>query len=249
MCSVELCETDDDSKFLGVVSTCELVASNEVIHAHGGIELITAITESDGYKMLRVAASGDAMVLVAGNGTTSLNVSPGDLLTTSDVRKNYGAAATLYEDGNDWDNGAGVTDIQFLTTSTGIYDYRIYYLGANQFGANRTGILTMDIFDFATGASYATSLYDVTLKQIAYTTSSSTYYWTSSTGATLSQDWKGGYLAKSIYYGSSTVCKVLMACDFSNSVATLEATFSGVDEFVAEDGLTYRTALVPAVFT
>ena len=64
------------------------------------------------------------------------------------------------------------------------------------------------------------------------------------------QSWEGGFLQRQAddSVKSSTVCKALMDVDFSNDVATLQQTFSGVEEWVAEDGLTYRSCLLPSVF-
>ena len=47
---------------------------------------------------------------------------------------------------------------------------------------------------------------------------------------------------------ASAQSKALMAVDFSQSTVVLESMFGSVDEFVAEDGLTYRSVLLPAVF-
>jgi hypothetical protein len=71
--------------------------------------------------------------------------------------------------------------------------------------------------------------------------------WTTSTGT---PDWQGGFLQRqgSDAVLNSSVAKCLMACDFSMSTAVLGATFGSVDEYVAEDGLTYRACLVPVVF-
>ena len=46
---------------------------------------------------------------------------------------------------------------------------------------------------------------------------------------------------------SYTVGKCLYDVDFSNSVATLQNTFADVEEWTGDDGLTYRSCLVPCV--
>ena len=53
MTSVELCETDADKAFLGIVCTVELVASESIEHQHGGIHIHSKFTgEADGHKVL-----------------------------------------------------------------------------------------------------------------------------------------------------------------------------------------------------
>jgi hypothetical protein len=251
MCSVELCETDADKAFLGIVSTVELVASEAIEHQHGGLHIHSKFAgEANGHKVLRVAASGDCMALVCGNGTSGQNVAVGDLITGCDTRKTYNTPLTLYEDGNDYDNGQGVTNIQFLTTNTNGYDYRIEFGGANPFYGNRTGALSMYWYDTTATLVY-TTLYTVATKTITYTqwNGPNSYTWTSAIGATVA-DWQGGFLQRqgSDAVLNSSVAKCLMACDFSQSTAVLGATFGSVGEFVAEDGLTYRSCLVPVVF-
>ena len=100
MCSVELCETDEDPAFLGVVSTVEQVHDEYIDHQHGGITIRSKYAgEADGYKVLRVAASGDAMALICGDGSSAQNVAVGSMICSSDVRKNYGNITTYLFDG------------------------------------------------------------------------------------------------------------------------------------------------------
>jgi len=100
MCSVSLCDTDDDPAFLGVVSTVETVLNEKIYHQHGGVTIRSKYAgEADGYKVLRVAASGDAMVLLCGDGTSGQNPSVGSLLCSSDIKKNYGNVTTYLFDG------------------------------------------------------------------------------------------------------------------------------------------------------
>jgi hypothetical protein len=57
MCSAEV----SDSDILGVLNTVESVLNQNIDHEHGGAIIKTPYQEADGYKVLRVAASGDVM--------------------------------------------------------------------------------------------------------------------------------------------------------------------------------------------
>ncbi len=49
---------------LGIISSVELVANQSINHEHGGVTISTPVAESDGYKVLRVAAAGDVFAWV-----------------------------------------------------------------------------------------------------------------------------------------------------------------------------------------
>jgi len=57
MCSAEV----SDGEILGILSTVESVVNYNIDHQHGGCVIKTPYQEADGFKVLRVAASGDVM--------------------------------------------------------------------------------------------------------------------------------------------------------------------------------------------
>ena len=49
---------------VGIISSVELVANQNINHEHGGITIASPLAEADGYKVLRVAAAGDVFAWV-----------------------------------------------------------------------------------------------------------------------------------------------------------------------------------------
>ena len=283
MTEVALSETDNDKKWLGVVCTVEDVQSNFISHPHGGVVIRSKFTESDDFKVLRVASSGDCQVRVAGNGASGQNVSVGDLITSSDVRKSLaGGTSSIDLAGLTWDNDSngnyvpagalymqdgpprtyqpsGASDKQVWRRDHSGYTFLLYSYGNH--AAASWMIIKMPVL----GADTAAEVTGKTVQQLNYTG-----YYSVSSGQQLvggyygpadnmgawsftynePQSWEGGFLQRQAddSVKSSTVCKALMDVDFSNDVATLQQTFSGVEEWVAEDGLTYRSCLLPSVF-
>ncbi len=62
ICKVKYCTHNEIA--LGIIATAETVNNNNINHEHGGLTLKAVVQENDGYKMVRVASSGDIMAWV-----------------------------------------------------------------------------------------------------------------------------------------------------------------------------------------
>ena len=95
ICKVEYAAKGDTA--LGIIASTEHVASNQVLHEHGGITLKAAIQEDDGYSMVRVASSGDVLAWVCQPTFNEIDVPPlsGLWQKCVDDQNNYGQHTVL----------------------------------------------------------------------------------------------------------------------------------------------------------
>lgn len=116
MCKVQYSVAGDSP--LGIITSVETVADNEIMHEHGGITLKVNIAEPDGHKMVRVAASGDVMAWVVQPTFDEIDAPPMSGLWNKCVGDGYGGHNIISSHVGIEADGHLAVDNQIIDTST-----------------------------------------------------------------------------------------------------------------------------------